>query len=105
MSAQEIKRNYDTRHCVFAIDSISDVYMLPTAHASGKDDLELSTPCRLGSLATVIDDGSRLVLNGNDEWVEDQSSGGGGGGDDDPDYVDDDEMWVIRGEPDIIVDP
>lgn len=83
MSAWELKRDHTTRYCLFAIDSNSDLYMLPTSKRVGKGDVKTSTFCAIGSMAKAVN-GKWYMLNGNDEWVEyvGGSGGGGGGGDD-----------------------
>lgn len=81
MAAYEINRNYATRICSFVIDTSDDLSSLPTSDSSGTDDLKLSTPCRMGSRAFCIKDGSTYMLNGNNEWATyTPPSGGGGGG-------------------------
>ena len=68
MSAYELKRDYNTRYCLFSIESKNDVAMLPTSKTKGRGDLAESTPCCQGSIAKSID-GSAYVLNSDDEWV------------------------------------
>ena len=79
MAACELKRNYTTRYCVFAIDNANDLEMLPTTSRGGSGDLIRSTTCCFGSLAKAAD-GQTYRLNGADEWVLYTPSGGGGGG-------------------------
>lgn len=79
MAAQELRRNCNTRYCIFYIDDKSDTQYLPTSKKSGSGDCELSTPCRAGSLARDKT-GKQYVLNGSDEWVELPTSSGVGGG-------------------------
>jgi len=81
MAACELQRNYTTRFCLFAIDSESDLDMLPTAERVGSGDLISSTYCCIGSRARGSD-GTQYVLNGSNQWiVYNGGSGGGGGGD------------------------
>ena len=75
----------------FVLDSADQVKDLPTKNVV------------VGSIAVIADtSGTQYMFNNAHEWVAYKpGSGSGGGGDDDPDYVDGDETWVIRGEPDI----
>ena len=87
--ATEIKRNYITRHCVFAIDGEEYLDMLPTSTDVGSGDLIKSTTCCAGSRAISVD-GKQFILNGEDKWVKyTGGSGGGGGGGDDPSGAED----------------
>lgn len=79
MHATELKRNYTTRYCMFAIDSEDYIDMLPTTTKVGSGELKMSTTCCAGSLARCLD-GKMYTLNGDDEWVK-YTSGSGGGGD------------------------
>ena len=90
MAASELKRDYTTRYCIFAIDSEDDIPMLPTSTRVGSGDLIRSTTCCIGSIATASD-GKRYRLNGDDTWkiYESSGGGGGGGGDDDIQPIDD----------------
>lgn len=69
MAATEIKRNHETRHCIFAIDDKTDISMLPTSEKNGTGDLKFSTPCCQGSIAKA-NDGKSYRLSGNNEWEE-----------------------------------
>lgn len=80
MASCELMRNNTTRYCLFAVDSKSDLDMLPTSERVGSGDLIRSTTCCIGSRARGSD-GTLYVLNGSNKWaVYSQSSGGGGGG-------------------------
>lgn len=75
MSAYETFRNYETRYCVFAVDSKNDLQILPTSKRSGTGEMSLNTPCRQGSLAKTPD-GTIYALDGTDNWVISSDSGG-----------------------------
>lgn len=78
MAAKELSRNYETRYCLFYIDSYdNDIKNLPTSKESGKAELSLSTPCCYGSIAKDAK-GQQYLLTGNDEWVLSKSSSGSG---------------------------
>lgn len=79
MAAMELMRNYNTRYCVFYIDTLADAALLPTSKTNGTGEMALSTPCRAGSIARDMT-GQLYTLNGNDEWVKYQASSGAGSG-------------------------
>lgn len=94
MAASELKRNYDTRHCVFAISDENDIEMLPDAEKAGSGDLRLSGTCCQGSLAKT-DDGKTYRLNGNNKWAKYSGGSGGGGGDDDAEPIEDADIDAL----------
>ena len=94
MAATELKRNYDTRHCVFAISDENDIEMLPDAEKAGSGDLYLSGTCCQGSLAKA-DDGKTYRLNGNNEWVKYSGGSGGGSGEDDAEPIEDADIEAL----------
>ena len=96
MAATELKRNYDTKHCIFAIDDEDDIILLPTIVSSGAGDLKLSPPCCQGSIARSAD-GKNYRLNGNNEWEKYSGGSGGGGGDEDIEPVDFDDIEALFG--------
>jgi len=69
MHASELKRNMTTRYCVFAIDDVSYLEMLPTTTRVGSGDLNRSAKCCSGSIARCLD-GTTYMLSGSDQWVE-----------------------------------
>ena len=94
MAACELKRDHETRYCIFGIDDADDIEMLPTSVRRGSGDLVLSTTCSINSIARAAD-GKMYILSGENKWIEyKRSGGGGGGGGDDPDIEDitDDEI-------------
>ena len=78
MAARELKRNPETRYCVFYIDGVGDISYLPTSIESGKGELSLSTPCSVGSIAKDVM-GQSYRLNGNNKWVAFATSNNFGG--------------------------
>lgn len=61
--------NYNTRHCLFSIDSEKDLESLPNQHKAGKGTLSTIGSCAMGSVAHSTD-GKTYVLNGDtNEWV------------------------------------
>ena len=83
MHATELKRDYTTRYCLFAIDSAEYISMLPTTTKVGSGELIRSTTCCAGSRAISLD-GPEYRLNGSDQWVVYKGGGGGGGEDVEP---------------------
>ena len=79
MAACELMRNNTTRYCLFAIDSSSDLDMLPTSERVGSGDVIRSTTCCIGSRALAAD-GKTYVLNGSNQWIKYNGGGGSGGG-------------------------
>lgn len=57
----------------YLCDTVGEVTELPKMATT-------NPPIAMGSRAEVIEDGSKYILNGNDEWVPDAASGGAGGG-------------------------
>ena len=76
--------NYGTRYCVFSIDSLSDIDMLPTQTTSGKGMVSTIKSCSMGSVAQSTD-GNTYILSGDlNRWIKYSgsntgSSGSGGG--------------------------
>lgn len=68
MAVMELSRNYDTRYCLFYIDSPDDIDFLPTSKKSGKYELLQFSPCCSGSIARDKA-GKKYVLNGEDMWT------------------------------------
>ena len=82
MAANLKMQDARTRFAIFAIDTESDVQLLPTSKVNGKGFLSTVYDCTMGSVAEVISDNTIYYqLNGNDIWVKKTRSGGGGGGD------------------------
>lgn len=64
-----IMRNSETNYCVFAIDSASDLSLLPTAIATGQGTEGELPKCSQCSIARGSD-GTDYILDGTNTWVE-----------------------------------
>ena len=72
--------NYGTRYCVFSIDSLPDIDMLPTQTTPGKGMLSTIQSCSMGSVAQSTD-GNTYILSGDlNRWIKYNCSSTGSSG-------------------------
>lgn len=87
--------NYNTKHYVFSIDTISDIGILPKYGISGKQGMSTISTVNPGSVAKRTN-GDIYILNGDqNEWIK--ASSGNTGGDtgslpDDLEYATNDDI-------------
>lgn len=94
-----LEQNYNTRYCVFSIDSAEDLKSLPKYNVAGKGILNTISSCCPNSKAKCTN-GDTYVLNGDtNEWIKYSigigCGGSGGGGtviSPDLDYATDDDI-------------
>lgn len=68
--------NYNTRFCVFSIDSFEELSSLPTQQNAGKKHLSTIGSCCPGSIAQSTD-GKNYILHGEtNQWIPYLSSSG-----------------------------
>ncbi|MCD8089243.1 MAG: hypothetical protein LUD81_01215 [Clostridiales bacterium] len=62
---------------MYLADYTSDVENLPTNENRGKqgeNDLSVNAKCSVGSLCSVVEDGSVWILNNQNEWIQQSGS-------------------------------
>ncbi len=82
-----LKREYETNVFCFAVDTVSEIDLLPKINTKGKGNLNTIAGCAMGSTVIVTENSERYILNGErNAWIKLSSgSGGSGGGGDLPD--------------------
>lgn len=69
--------NYNTRFCIFSIDSFEDLSSLPTQQNAGKKYLSTIGSCCSGSIAQSTD-GNNYILHGDtNQWIPYHPMSGG----------------------------
>lgn len=77
-----MKKEYDTNVYHFAVDTSSEIDLLPKVNTCGKGMLNTIRSCAIGSRAIVTETSDRYILNGEqNKWIKISSSSGGGGED------------------------
>lgn len=66
--------NYNTRFCVFGIDSSDDLASLPTQTSSGKGTLSTIAGCCMGSIAHATDGNTYTLTGDTNQWIPYQKS-------------------------------